>query len=243
MSENQISNLPHLPPPASDAPRKKPFILFSIFQWVVAAFFVLLALVLIGDLRKLGVPGAPVVLLWVALGTTAVVALGLSPPAFFRLPRIGKIGTYVVACVGFVMFGIYAGQMREAYFRTPQGAKEATAEAAADRQAANERAAETARLKAAEEARERERADKKLADLEAQKPGVCKILVDQMIAQTKSDGVQIIEVNNVTVEPGVDETHPLSCSGDAITSRGNMRVEFGLEHTPQGKDLLSFRFP
>ena len=243
MSENQISSVPHLPPPASDAPRKKPFILFSIIQWVVAGFFILLALVLIADLRKLGVPGAPVVLLWVSLGAMIVVALLHAPPAFFRLPRIGKISAYVVALVAFVVFGTYAGQMREAYSKTPQGAKEAAAEAAADRQAATERAAEAARLKAADEAREGELADKKLADLEAQKPGVCKILVDQMIAQTKSEGVQIIEVNNVTVEPGVDETHPISCSGDAITSRGNMRVEFGLEHTPQGKDLLSFRFP
>lgn len=243
MTENQISNVPYSPIAASAPSRKKPFVLFAIIQWIIAAFFVLLALVLIMDLRKLSVPGAPAVLFWVALSTSAVVALCLSPPAFFRLPRIAKIGAYLAALVGFVLFGIYAGQMRTAYFNTPEGAKAAAAEAAADRQAANEKAAEAARLKAAEEAKERELADKKLADLEAQKPGVCKILVDQMIEQTKSEGVQIIEVNNITVEPGADEIHPISCSGDAITSRGNLRVEFGLEHTPQGKDLLSFRFP
>lgn len=243
MSENQISSVPHLPPPASNAQRKRPFVLFGIIQWLVTASFALVVLALTIDLRKLSVPGAPVALFWGTLGTMIVVALLHSPPAFFRLPRIGKIGAYLVALVALVVLGSYSGQMQEAYSKTPQGAKEVAAQAAADRQAANERAAETARLKAAEEAKESELADKKLADLEAQKPGVCKILVDQMIAQTKSEDVQIIEVNNVTAEPGVDELHPISCSGDAITSRGNVRVEFGLEHTPQGKDLLSFRFP
>lgn len=140
MSENQISNEPHLPPPTSDARRKKPFILFSIIQWVIAAFFGLVALVMTVDVSKLGVPGAPVALFWVALGTTAVVAMGLSPPAFFRLPRMGKIGVYVAAFVGFVISVIYVGQMNEAYSKTPQGAKEAAVQAAADRQAAEEKA-------------------------------------------------------------------------------------------------------
>lgn len=100
-------------------------------------------------------------------------------------------------------------------------------------------------MKAEQDAKAREMADQKIADLDAQKPGICKLLVDQMIEQSKSGGgVQIIEVNNVAVEPNIDPlAHPIACSGDAITSRGNMRVEFGLEHTPQGKDLLSFRFP
>ena len=243
MSENQISSVPHLPPPASDPPRNKPFILFSIIQWGVVTLFALMALILVSDIGRLGVPGAPVVAFWVALAVVTAVAAVHSPPLFFRLPNKLKLFAYVCVIVAVGVFGDYGRQMQEAYSKTPQGAKEAVAQAAADRQAANERAAEAARLKGAEETREGELADKKLADLEAQKPGICKILVDQMIAQTKSGGVQIIEVNNVTVEPGVDEIHPISCSGDAITSRGNMRVEFGLEHTPQGKDLLSFRFP
>ena len=240
MSETQISSVPKA---QKIAATKKPFVLFRIIQWAIVALFALIALILVSDIGRLSTPGAPVAAFWVALAVVTAVAAVHSPPLFFRLPNKLKLFAYICIIVAVGVFGDYGRQMQAAYSKTPQGAKEAAAEAAADRQAANERAAEAARLKAAEEARESDLANKKLADLEAQKPGICKILVDQMIAQTKSAGVQIIEVNNVTVEPGVDEIHPVSCSGDAITSRGSVRVEFGLEHTPQGKDLLSFRFP
>jgi hypothetical protein len=107
------------------AGRKKPFILFRIFQWIVIAFLGLLALVLLVDASKLGIAGAPVVLFWLTLAALAGLAILHSPPLFFQLPAKSKIAAYVGVFIGVMMCGSYIGQMRTAYESTPEGAKEA----------------------------------------------------------------------------------------------------------------------
>ncbi|WP_216234032.1 hypothetical protein, partial [Novosphingobium sp. NDB2Meth1] len=76
----------------SEGARKKPFILFRIAQWVVAAFVGILTVVPLADTSKLAIPGAPVALLWSALAALVLAAVVLSPPLFFRLPLKAKVG-------------------------------------------------------------------------------------------------------------------------------------------------------
>lgn len=211
-------------------------------QWIVFAILTLLALAIATELRKAGAPGAPLVLLYITIGAAVALALVHLPPIFGRLPRKGQWMAYASIIAMFVLFGSYLQQMEPAWAATPEGKKELADKAEADRFAAAERAQAEAREKADREAVAREAADQKLANLEAQKPGICKILVDQVVSQSKSgDGPEVIEINNVVPDSGVDPDRPISCSGDAITSRGNMTIEFGLVRTPQGKELLNYR--
>lgn len=244
MTENQISHTPP-PPSVQDAEqRTKPFVLFRVIQWVVAAFFGLLALAMTIDIRKLSVPDAPVALFWLALVALAGIALIHSPPAFFRLPRVGKIAAYVGVLVATGLFGTYAGQMEEAYSKTPEGAKEAAQRAEEQRRAAAEKAKADARAKADQEALAREAAEQKQAELEAQKPKVCQSLVSQVIDMSKSgNGPEVIEINDIVPEASTDPSEALRCSGKAITSRGTLDIEFSLVTTPQGKTLVSVHYP
>jgi len=244
MTENEISHAPPSPAIEKVASWKRPFILFRVLQWVVAAFFALVALIMAIDIGKLSIPGAPVVLFWVALAGAIIIALIHSPPAFFKLPRVGKILAYVGVPVAIVLFGNYAGQMEAAYSKTPEGAKEAAQRAEEERQAAAERAKADARAKADQEALAREAADRKQAELEAQKPKVCQSLVSQVIGMSKSgDGPEIIEINDIAPETSIEPSEALRCSGKAITSRGELDIEFSLVTTPQGKTLISVHYP
>jgi hypothetical protein len=116
----------------SEGARKKPFILFRIAQWVVAAFFGLVALAMLADISRLAIPRAPIVLFWAALVGFLLAAVGLSPPLFFRLPFKAKVGAYAGGFAALMLFGAYAGRMQSAYDLTPTGAAEAKVKAAAD---------------------------------------------------------------------------------------------------------------
>lgn len=224
--------------------RKKPFVLFRVIQWGVAAFFGLLALAMTIEIRKLSVPDAPVALFWLALVALAGIALIHSPPAFFRLPRVGKMAAYVGVLVAMGLFGTYAGQMEEAYSKTPEGAKEAAQRAEEQRQAAAEKAKAEARAKADQEALAREAAEQKQAELEAQKPKVCQSLVPQVIDMSKSgNGPEVIEINEIVSKASAEPSEALRCSGKAITSRGEVDIEYSLITTPQGKTLISIHYP
>jgi hypothetical protein len=103
---------------------KKPFILFRVGQWLVAAFFCALALALLLDVSKLGIPGAPIVMFWGTLASLAGIAVAQSPPMFFRFSFKAKIGAYAGGLAAFFLLGIYVGQMRTAYEKTPNGIAE-----------------------------------------------------------------------------------------------------------------------
>lgn len=120
--------------------RKKPFILFSIIQWAVACFFCLIALALLIDLRKLGLPDAPVIMFWSTVAAMATLAVLHGPPVFFRLPRKGRLGAYAGILASFVLFGTYVQRMEPVWSKTPEGAQEMAERAAADTKAAAEAA-------------------------------------------------------------------------------------------------------
>lgn len=138
--------------------RRKPNIVLRVIQWIVAGFFGLLALALTMEIRKLGIPDAPVILFWSAMAVAIGLAVAHSPAVFFRLPGKAKVAPYLALLVWFVVFGTYAMQMQSAYERTPEGAREA---AARKEQAAQDlvRDAQEAR-----EAGEKARAEESLAE-------------------------------------------------------------------------------
>lgn len=210
---------------------KKPFILFRIIQWAVFAFMVLFVLINASDLGKSNVPGAPLAYLYLCIGVSVVLALVHLPFVFWRLPSIVKWAAYIALLPAFALFGDYYDTMRAAYVRTPAGAKEVAERAKADRE-------EAARLKAETDSEARRQATEKQAAMEAKKPELCQTLAGQVV-----DGTKILEINNVVVEPSYVENEILTCSGDAITSHGNMKIEIGLVKTPQGKSLVATRFP
>ena len=134
------------------AGRKKPFFLFRIIQWIATTFAGLVALVVLMDTSKLSLAGAPVVLFGISLAVFVGLMILHSPPVFFRLSTKAKVATYATLLVGVVISGNFMGQMREAYERTPQGAKEAELQWQAEAKAASEQAARAEAKEASERA-------------------------------------------------------------------------------------------
>lgn len=146
------------------AERKKPFILFRLWQWFVAACLTLLLVVLAFEGRKLNAPEAPVILFWCAVAALAFAIATLSPPIFFRLSGRLKLGAYLSAVIAFVVTGTGLGATQEAYKRTPEGAKEAAREALAQ---AKTDAVEAERRKSEAEAAKFARQQQDAADFES----------------------------------------------------------------------------
>lgn len=105
--------------------RNKPFILFRIAQWLVAALFGLFAFASLLNIDKLGITGAPILMFWATLASLVGIVIAHSPPMFFRFPFKGKVGVYAGSLAAFFLFGISAGQMQAAYEKTPEGIAEA----------------------------------------------------------------------------------------------------------------------
>lgn len=212
-------------------------------QWIAFLILALFAVIIATELRKASTPGAPVALLCATIASAVLLVVAHLPPVFRRFPPWGKLVAYVAIIAVFILFGTYLQQMERIWAATPAGKKEVADKAERERVEAIERAKDAAREKADREDLAREAADRKRAGLEAQKIGICKSLVDQIIEQTKAgDGPSVIEIDFVIARPSADPENPITCDGTAITSRGKTPIQFGLEHTPQGKDLLSFRF-
>lgn len=113
-----------------DGVRKKPFRIFKIAQWLVTAFFAVILLGLLADIKKLGIPGAPIAMFWTVFTVIVIAAIIFSPLVFFRLPLKVKFGIYAGGLTVLVLLGTYTGQMKAAYERTPEGAAEAKVAAA-----------------------------------------------------------------------------------------------------------------
>lgn len=130
-------------------------------QWIVFGFAALLLAICLGDLTKLGVPGVPVNLVYGAIACAAAVAAAHFPPAFWRLPQVGRPLAYI-ALVAVGYFAISTGTaVRKAYEKTPDGQMELAAQAKED-------AAERA-IEAKQEAAARKKAEMlaSLAEAEA----------------------------------------------------------------------------
>lgn len=131
-------------------------------QWVAAAFVALIGLIFVtSDFHKLDLPGAPVSLYVLACVMLAVTVTALSPPVFFRLPGKGKLAAYLAILATIIAMTIYSGILQPIYERTPQGAKEAAADAAREAAAAIRDAKDIA------EQGEKDKAAKAVADAEA----------------------------------------------------------------------------
>jgi len=205
---------------------------------VVFAFLVLLAAVVVSDLGKRDIADAPVVALYVTIAASIVILALHFPPFFNRFSHKGKQIAYVVLIGYVILFVYFSSTMQDAYARSPAGIEEAAEQAKAARQAEAARIAEAERTKAERQTAIQREASEKQADLDAQKPAMCKALVGQVV-----DGTKTIEINNVSVETSFEPNEKLTCSGDAFTASGNVRIQFGLVQTPQGKMLVSVRYP
>ncbi len=92
------------------------------FQWVISVLWSLLVLLIVvaaeGPLKA---PGAPVGYFWLATAIAIGLAVALSPPAFFKFPRRGRIVAYLATLPAFVMQTLAFGGIAEAYQLTPEG--------------------------------------------------------------------------------------------------------------------------
>lgn len=209
-----------------------------ILRIIAVATAVLFAVVPLSQVHKAGVPNAPAALLYGAVAVAALTLVLQLPIVFYRLSRRGRTIATLMLIITLVFSCFAFGAAEPAWRATPEGKQEA-AETAKREQETQQAVAENDRQKAAEASRQQDEATaQKLADLEAQKPEMC-----NLAAQQAADGTKILEINNVTVESSTEPNEVLTCSGDAITSQGNMKIEFGFVQTPQGKTLLITRFP
>ncbi len=225
-------------------PERKPFILFRVWQWVVTAFFVMCTLASLVDIGKLSAPGAPVVLYVVSITAFFMMTVLHSPFVFFRLSGRIRVAAYVTVLASLILFGYSVEKLNEAYWRTPAGSKELAEKVKREEQEAKEAAAEEGRKKAQEQADQQRREQAAKGALEAaskeMKLTECRALSEDVIRQyKKADRIEIIEINEISARPEAEPGQQLTCDASAITSRGDMRLQFGLERSPQGKDILS----
>ncbi|WP_425228829.1 hypothetical protein [Sphingomonas sp.] len=200
-------------------------------QWVVCIATALFAAVALIDFPHLDAPGAPAGLLYLATAAVLVAAALNFPPLFFRMPHVARWLSFGAVLGAAALISTAHAQVAAAWTRTTQGAAEAVLQATVEAQAK----AAAAQQASADRART---AGDAAAALEARKPHLCQTLVGQVV-----DGKRVVEINNVTVAPSVQPNEVLTCTGDAITSQGNRRIEYGLVLTPQGRQLVSTRFP
>jgi len=133
--------------------RKKPFILFRMWQWAVAAFLALMIMPFYASIDKLSLPGAPVTQFWIGLAAVVLITILHSPPVFFRLPNGMKLSSYAAIVPAFIVFLLALVGIDEAYKKTPEGARQAAARAEDEKMEGLQRAereAEAAKLREAE---------------------------------------------------------------------------------------------
>lgn len=106
--------------------------MYRALQWVLAAAAALIALLMLAEVRRLGIPGAPVLLFCLTIAFLVALAIIHSPPVFFRLAGKVKAGAYAGILAAMISLGSYGNGMRVAYERTPEGAKEAAEKRAWD---------------------------------------------------------------------------------------------------------------
>lgn len=225
-------------------PAKKPFILFRIWQVLVVAILGLWTLILIGAVFKLDAPGAPVVPHIVTVVGFVVLVVIHSPKLFFRMSGKARAGVYVATLGALIISAIVLDGVGKAYFKTPAGAKELAERVEREAREAKEAAVEEERKKAQERVEQlrKEKSAKEAVEAAGKEMNLlnCRTLSEDVIRQYKKSGrIEIIEINDISARPEAEPGQQLTCDASAITSSGDMRLQFGLERSPQGKDILS----
>jgi hypothetical protein len=73
-------------------------------------------------------------------------------------------------------------------------------------------------------------------------PPSCNELVPELIEMSKDqEGPEIIEVNDVKMLHHMAET--TGCTATALTDRGSAFIEFETNMSPQGRSILTMRYP
>lgn len=141
--------------------------IWRLLQWLISVGALLVAAATPLSYEKLTAPGAPVQALWISLGCFALLAITLSPPIFFRVPKSGKIGSFVGFVLAFFVMAYFHGEAMNAYYRTPEGAKVAARKAAEKKAEADQQ--RTLEIMEAAVAQHNEQVDKLEACLNWQK--------------------------------------------------------------------------
>lgn len=163
-----------------------------------------------------------------------------SPFLFFRVSWGMRVGAYLAIPVSFIVFGSTIQKVDEAYWKTPAGAKELAEKVKQEEQEAKRAAVVEERRKAQEQVDQQRREQAAEEAGKQMKLLNCRALSEEVIKQYKENGrVEIIEINDVSVRPQPDYGQEITCDGSAITANGDMQLQFGLERSPQGKDILS----
>lgn len=98
--------------------------IWRMWQWLLAAPLLLLALIAaLAPGKGIEADGAPVSMYFASVAALMVVGLLLAPPAFFRLPRAAKVGSYLAILGGLGFWGTMFGQVQASYEQTPEGAR------------------------------------------------------------------------------------------------------------------------
>ncbi|WP_132096622.1 hypothetical protein [Caulobacter sp. BK020] len=114
-----------------DFVRRMVRILALLAQWVVALFLALIAIMSASTAFGRQALGLDITAYFVSIAGLAMVSVALLPPLFFRFPAKARLASYALVIPAVVALGLTFSAVNDAYMRTPKGAQEAKAEAAA----------------------------------------------------------------------------------------------------------------
>ena len=116
-------------------------------HWIAFGFIALFFAFIASSAFKFDAAGLEIAAFLAAIAVAAVVVILLFPLVFFRLPAKAKLASYALVLPALLALTGTSGPLDEAYKRTPQGAREAKAEAdaAAFRKERDRKDAEQAR--------------------------------------------------------------------------------------------------
>lgn len=69
----------------------------------------------------------------------------------------------------------------------------------------------------------------------------CNSIVGDAIALSKDGGPEIFEINDIRMTGRVSN-YIITCTGRAVTNRGDQQVEFGTTVTPQGNTMINLKY-
>lgn len=115
----------------NDFVRRVVRILAVVAQWAVALFLAVIAIISASIAFSRRAVGLDTTTYFIAIAALAIVSVLLSPPAFFRFPNKARLASYALVIPTFVALIWTFSVVNEAYMRTPKGAQEAKAQAAA----------------------------------------------------------------------------------------------------------------
>ncbi len=200
-------------------PQRIPPMLLRVLQWSMFAIAALLALTTLIPLQKIGVPGVNPTYVYATVIFCTVIAIIHLPYAFWRIPKGLRVGAYAALIGSFVATVATSTIVREAYERTPEGAKEAALQARDAKELAE---THSPTVDADPEFAELEAA---VLEMEAAANGegptdtsLCLELVPSIIDMSKEqNGPEIFEINSIDIRSSTGSS--TQCRGMATTNR------------------------